>query len=106
VEAIENQVSRLQEGMGRLREEEHDTRAERERNDGSFIGIRSWSSLGLNPRGVATTAALKTHNVGSPVRHIHSLPYHESPAYLVLSQRSSLLLTVCYLFGVSYGLLF
>ena len=51
MEAIENQVARLQEGMGRLREAEHDTRAEREGNDGSFIGIRSWYSPGLKTPG-------------------------------------------------------
>ena len=39
MEAIENQVAHLQKRMGRLREVEHDIRAEREGNDGSFIGI-------------------------------------------------------------------
>src|SRR5438046_1230528 len=42
------------------------------------------------------------HNVGSPMRYIHSLPCCELPAHLASTQRPSLLLTVCYLLsGVS-----
>ena len=39
------------------------------------------------------------HNVGSPMRQVHSLPCYESPAHLVSFQRPSLLVTVCYLLG-------
>jgi hypothetical protein len=42
MEAIENQVACLQKGMDRLREVERDTRAEKEENDGRFIGIRRY----------------------------------------------------------------
>jgi hypothetical protein len=49
---------------------------------------------------------LVAHNVGFPMRHVHSLPCYESPAHLASSRRSFLLLTVCYLLSVSQGLLF
>jgi hypothetical protein len=59
---------------------------------GSFIETRPWSSQWFeSPDSRLEERLPVAHNVGFPMRLVHSLPCYESPAHLASIQRPSLL---------------